>query len=136
MEQRQPRRPYLLRAMHEWISDSGLTPLIVVDANVTGVSVPAQHIEDGKVILNIAETATAGLTIGNSELSFAARFGGIATEVRVPVAAVIGIYSRETGEGTIFSSEESAAGESDGSEESPAPDAGAQKKKPTLTVIK
>lgn len=122
--------------MYEWISDSGETPLIVIDAEVPGVSVPADHVEDGKIILNIAESATAGLTIGNEELSFAARFGGVATDVRLPVAAVIGIYSRDTGEGMIFAAEEPEPGGSDDSKPGVEPGDGTTRKKPTLTVIK
>jgi stringent starvation protein B len=102
------RRPYLLRAMHEWISDSNCTPHIVVDAGVTGVEVPRQFVHDGKIVLNVSWTATAQLHIGNDELSFNGRFGGASMHVRVPLEAVLAIYARETGQGMIFADEPEA----------------------------
>jgi stringent starvation protein B len=99
------RRPYLLRAMHEWISDSNCTPHLVVDAGVAGVEVPRQFVQDGKIVLNVSWTATAQLHIGNDELSFSGRFGGASMQVRVPVGAVLAIYARETGQGMIFAEE-------------------------------
>lgn len=99
------RRPYLLRAMHEWISDSNCTPHIVVDAGSAGVEVPRQYVNDGKIVLNVSWTATAQLQLGNDELSFNGRFGGASMQVRVPIAAVLAIYARETGQGMIFADE-------------------------------
>ncbi|HUX74508.1 MAG TPA: ClpXP protease specificity-enhancing factor [Steroidobacteraceae bacterium] len=96
------RRPYLLRALHEWITDSGETPHIVVDANAAGVAVPRQYVKDGKIVLNVSVTATQMLQLNNDFLSFEARFGGASFAVRVPVRAVLGIYARETGQGMIF----------------------------------
>ena len=98
-----PRRPYLLRAMHEWIEDSGHTPHIVVDASVDGVSVPKEHVKDGKIILNISETAAHNLKLTNDSVSFRARFSGVPFDVWVPMKSVLGIYARETGQGMIFS---------------------------------
>jgi len=100
-----PRRPYLLRAMHEWISDSQCTPHIVVDAGVDGVEVPRQYVQDGKIVLNVSWTATAQLKIGDDELTFNGRFGGAGMQVRIPLAAVLAIYARETGQGMIFADE-------------------------------
>ena len=102
------RRPYLLRAMHEWISDSNCTPHIVVDAGVTGVEVPRRFVQDGKIVLNVSWNATAQMHIGNDELSFNGRFGGTSMHVRVPVEAVLAIYARETGQGMIFADEPEA----------------------------
>jgi stringent starvation protein B len=99
------RRPYLLRAMHEWICDSQCTPHVVVDAGVTGVEVPRQYVQDGKIVLNVSWTATAQLQLGNEELSFNGRFGGTSMHVRVPLAAVLAIYARETGQGMVFTEE-------------------------------
>jgi stringent starvation protein B len=99
------RRPYLLRAMHEWISDSQCTPHVVVDAGMAGVEVPRQYVQDGKIVLNISWTATGQLQIGNEELSFNGRFGGASMHVRVPVPAILAIYARETGQGMIFADE-------------------------------
>jgi stringent starvation protein B len=97
------RRPYLLRAMHEWISDSGQTPHVVVDAELPGVDVPRQYVKDGKIILNISRSATQALQLGNDWLEFSARFSGVTRLVRVPIKAVLGVYARETGQGMIFS---------------------------------
>ena len=100
-----PRRPYLLRAMHEWISDSQCTPHLVVDAGAAGVEVPRQYVQDGKIVLNVSWNATAQLQIGNDELSFNGRFGGASMQVRIPIAAVLAIYARETGQGMVFGEE-------------------------------
>ncbi len=102
------RRPYLLRAMHEWISDSGHTPHLVVDAGVVGVDVPRQFVKDGKIVLNVSWSATAQLKLGNDEITFSGRFGGASMMVFVPVNAVLAIYARETGQGMIFSDDEPA----------------------------
>lgn len=91
--------------MHEWMSDAGHTPHIVVDVAVDGVLVPDQHINDGKIILNVSWSATDGLDLGNEHISFTARFGGNSYDVVLPVPAVMGIYARETGQGMIFSEE-------------------------------
>ena len=101
------RRPYLLRAIHEWICDSECTPHVVVDAGMMGVDVPRQYVRDGKIVLNVSWYATAQLVIGNDELSFSGRFGGASMLVRVPIEAVLAIYARETGQGMIFADEES-----------------------------
>lgn len=97
------RRPYLLRAMHEWISDSNHTPHIVVDAAVPGVDVPRQYVQGGKIILNVSTSATSMLSLGNDVVRFRARFGAATYDVSVPIGAVLGIYARETGQGMIFS---------------------------------
>lgn len=100
------RRPYLLRAMHEWIGDSGNTPHVIVDALRAGVEVPSAYIKDGKIVLNLSMTATQNLQLRNDAIEFDARFAGVAHHVRVPMAAVLGVYARETGEGMIFSESE------------------------------
>lgn len=100
------RRPYLLRAMHEWISDSGHTPHVIVDALRPGVEVPSAYIKDGKIVLNLSMTATQRLQLKNEWIEFDARFAGVVHHVHVPMQAVLGIYARETGEGMIFSESE------------------------------
>ena len=100
------RRPYLLRAMHEWITDNQQTPHLVVAATATDVQVPRQYVQDGKIVLNVSYHATNGLTMGNDQVEFNARFGGQTHHVRVPIHAVLGIYARETGQGMIFSDED------------------------------
>jgi len=89
--------------MHEWMGDNGNTPHIVVDAAVDGVAVPPQHVKDGKIILNISQSAAHNLKMHNEAISFRARFGGVPFDVVVPMPSVLGIYARETGQGMIFS---------------------------------
>lgn len=100
------RRPYLLRAIHEWISDSNCTPHLVVDATQADVDVPHQFVKDGKIVLNVSWSATAQLKMGNDAVTFSGRFGGASTNVWVPIAAVLAIYARETGQGMIFSEDD------------------------------
>jgi len=96
------RRPYLLRAMHEWMVDCGYTPHLIVDAQPEGVQVPREFVKDGRIVLNVSASATQALMIGADAVEFNARFGGTSRHVRVPVAAVLGIYARETGQGMVF----------------------------------
>ena len=90
-------RPYLLRALVEWINDNQLTPHILVDAGVPGVQVPPSAVKDGRVVLNIAERAVVRLMIDNDMVSFSARFSGTSYPVQVPISAVLAVYARETG---------------------------------------
>ncbi len=92
-------RPYLLRALYEWIADNGMTPHILVDAQYPGVRVPPHTVKDGRVVLNIADRAVAKLELDNDAVRFTARFGGVSHPVYVPVSAVLAIYARETGQG-------------------------------------
>ena len=103
--------------MHQWMTDSGLTPHVMVHAGVTGVDVPKAHVREGRIVLNIGYDATRHLDLGNDWISFEARFGGVARQLRFPVLAVQSIYARETGEGIVFPPEESSA-----PPEGPAPD--------------
>ncbi|MEO1421523.1 MAG: ClpXP protease specificity-enhancing factor, partial [Pseudomonadota bacterium] len=96
------KRPYLLRAMHEWMSDNAQTPHVLVDATLSGVVVPAEHIDDGRIVLNVSYRAVHALSLGNDLLTFRAQFQGRPFDVSVPVAAVIGIYAKETGQGMVF----------------------------------
>jgi stringent starvation protein B len=134
-----PRRPYLLRALHEWISDSGDTPHVVVDAGVDGVVVPRPYVKDGKIVLNVSMSATQALKLGNDAISFEARFGGSSFAVYVPIRAVLGIYARETGQGMIFPDGDA---DPDPTDRPPPPAASAGKgetkaaKRPKLQVVK
>jgi len=92
-------RPYLMRALYEWIADNDMTPHILVDAGVPGVRVPKHVISDGKVVLNIAERAVARLQMDNECIRFSARFGGAGHQVNIPINAILAIYARETGQG-------------------------------------
>lgn len=105
MSQLTARRPYLLRAFYVWLLDNQLTPHLVVDINLPGVQVPLEYARDGQIVLNIAPRAVGNLELGNDEVSFNARFGGVPRQVNVPMAAVLAIYARENGAGTMFEPE-------------------------------
>ena len=89
--------------MHEWMGDNGHTPHIVIDAKIDGVTVPQEHVKEGRIILNISHSAAHNLKLTNQSVSFRARFGGVPFDVWVPVSSVLGIYAKETGQGMIFS---------------------------------
>ncbi len=129
------RRPYLLRAMHEWISDSGYTPHVIVDALQAGVEVPAAYVKEGKIVLNLSVAATQRLQLKNEAVQFDTRFAGVVHHVKVPMQAILGIYARETGEGMIFSESEPDGPAPPTAPETPAGDA-AGRKRPKLTVVK
>lgn len=100
-----PRRPYLVRAYYDWLLDNNLTPHLVVDAMLPGVLVPMDFVRDGQIVLNIAPRAVGNLELGNDAIRFNARFGGIPQQVDVPMAAVLALYARENGAGTLFEPE-------------------------------
>ena len=126
-------RPYLLRAVHEWICDNGLTPYIVVDAARPGLQVPPQAVSEGRVVLNLAPRAVARLEIGNEAITFMARFGGVSHAVTVPVAAVQAIYARENGQGMLLAEDAAVAAAPTGSNDAPARDDVSMAGKPTAT---
>ncbi len=101
-------RPYLLRALYEWIADNGLTPHLLVDATRPQVLVPTHAVKDGRIVLNVAQRAVASLEMGNDVIRFSARFGGVSHSVSVPVTAVLAIYARENGQGMALPPEEDA----------------------------
>ena len=129
------RRPYLLRAMHEWMCDAGFTPHIIVDATRNGVEVPPAYVKDGKVVLNVSTSATQRLQLLNDGIEFDARFAGIVHHVRVPMAAVLGIYARETGEGMVFNENEPDAAPPDDAAATAAPPKG-EMRRVKLTIVK
>ncbi len=95
-------RPYLLRAIYDWISDNGLTPYLLIDATGEGVRVPPQVVKNGQVVLNIAMRAVANLELGNDWIGFSARFSGVSHAVRIPVSSVLALYAQENGQGMMF----------------------------------
>ncbi len=99
-------QPYMLRAFYEWIVDNDLTPYLVVDATVAGTSVPQEHVRDGQIVLNVSPSACNNLHMTNADVSFEARFGGVARQLFVPCSAVLAIYAKENGAGTVFTPEE------------------------------
>lgn len=124
-------RPYLLRAMYEWIVDNGMTPHLLVDTSNDRVIIPRQYEEDGRIVLNISPTAVQSLDIGNEALNFDARFDGDAMDVFVPMEYILAIYTRENGQGMLFADEEFPSPGDDGLQ------GGADKPKaPHLRVVK
>lgn len=97
-----PTRPYLARAIYEWICDNNLTPYLLVDATQPNTMVPEQFIQDGQIVLNIVPHAVHKLHMSNEAITFSARFSGISREIYVPLQAVLGIYARENGQGLFF----------------------------------
>ena len=122
-------RPYLLRAIHEWINDNGLTPYLLVEASAPGVRVPASAIKDGRVVLSVASRAVARLDIGMETVSFLARFGGVSHAIELPISAVLAIYAQENGQGMMFPAEEAST-----PPDPPAPEE--PPKRPRLHVVK
>ena len=98
-------RPYLIRAINEWILDNGMTPHLLVDTDAEDVTVPEQFVEDGRIVLNISPSAVKNLIIGNEFVEFNARFGGTPFQLFIPVFSVLAVYARENGLGMIFPEE-------------------------------
>lgn len=137
-------RPYLIRALNEWILDNGTTPHLVVDASLSGVQVPMDYVANGQIVLNVSPSAVKGLLLGDEAVEFNARFGGVPVNVYVPVYAVMAIYARENGQGMVFG-QEPGSPDPDGTDESPSdetpddPEGEGRdpgKKKPNLKVVK
>jgi stringent starvation protein B len=111
-------KPYLLRALYEWILDNDFTPHIIADAEAADVDVPSQAIQEGRVVLNISPSATGNLLMENDAVSFKARFSGVSRDIWLPMQAILAIYARENGQGMMF-----AGGEDDDDPNTP-PDGG------------
>jgi stringent starvation protein B len=132
-----PNQPYLLRAFYEWIVDNNLTPYIVVDAHYAGTQVPQEFVQDGQIVLNMSPASTGNLQLGLHDIMFDARFGGVPRNIVVPCPAVLAIYAKENGAGTVFTVEENI--DSSDIEEKSVTDENEKKPKkgkPTLTVVK
>ena len=97
-----PTRPYLARAIYEWICDNNLTPYLLVDATKPYTDVPTQFIQDGQIVLNIVPHAVHKLNMSNDAVTFSARFGGVSRDIYVPFNAVLGLYAKENGQGLFF----------------------------------
>lgn len=124
-------RPYLIRAIYQWIVDNGMTPHLLVSTDSDRVRVPRQSIEEGRIVLNIGPDAVRSLELGDDEVSFDARFGGASMRVRAPVEHVLAIYARENGQGMAFAEQDQPEAESlPEAEDLPKP------KRPHLRVIK
>jgi len=127
-------RPYLVRAMYQWITDNGMTPHLLVDVSIEGVQVPTEHVQNGKIILNIAPMAITGLVLGDAEINFSARFSGKPMELYIPIDAVLAVYAKENGQGMMFS-EDDGASTAPEDENGPKPDPD-KPKRPSLRVVK
>jgi len=120
-------RPYLIRAINEWLLDSQCTPHLLVDTEAPGVDVPQEHIQDGKIVLNIGPQAVEGLRISNEDVTFVARFSGVSRLISLPVSAVLAIYAKENGRGMMFNE----ADEPEPDDSGPKPTS-----RPSLKVVK
>lgn len=124
-------RPYLIRAINEWILDNALTPYLLVNAEAAGVEVPRQYVDNGKIVLNINPSAIVGLQVFNDRIEFNARFSGNPMQVRVPIGAVLAIYAQENGRGMMFNEDE------DETQPPPdSPDSPPRASRPSLKVVK
>ena len=120
-----------MRALYEWIVDNNCTPYVLVDASIEDVLVPRQFVKDDQIVLNISPEAVVDLSITNEAVAFNGRFGGVATDVYVPISAVVGIYARENGQGMVFDPEES----DDPPNDTP-PRVGKSERRPFLKIVK
>lgn len=112
-------RPYLVRALYEWIVDNDCTPHLLVNAEYPAVQVPKGFASDGQIVLNVSPSAVRHLHMDNEAVSFEGRFGGVAHTLYVPAAAVLAIYARENGQGMVFDLEPPLAGEDEGDDVPP-----------------
>ncbi|QBR83291.1 ClpXP protease specificity-enhancing factor [Legionella israelensis] len=99
-------RPYLIRAFYDWIVDNNMTPYILVDANYPGVQVPGEHVQDGRIVLNISPSACRGLMLENDRIIFTTKFSGQSMQISLAPGAVLEIYAKENGRGISFPPEE------------------------------
>lgn len=97
-----PTRPYMVRAIYQWLEDNELTPYLMADATHKGTRVPTEHVQEGRIVLNIGSRATGNMVMDNNFINFNARFGGVFQEIWIPMQAVMGIYSKENSQGMFF----------------------------------
>jgi stringent starvation protein B len=132
-----PSRPYLMRALNEWILENDCTPYVLVDAGMPGVQVPEDYVDNGQIVLNISMSAVKSLLIDDDGLSFNARFGGVPIDLYVPMVAILAIYAKENGQGMVFGSEAGAPDPNKPPEPTkPKRDEKPAKVRPSLKVVK
>lgn len=139
MSEMSSNKPYLIRALYEWIVDNGCTPHIAVQAEHRGVRIPPGYARDGQIVLNISPTAAPNLQMDNEAFSFQARFGGVAQSLYIPISAILAIYARENGQGMGFPldpPEASYEQDESGDEPPPEPIPPGGGKRPALKVVK
>ena len=133
-------RPYLIRAMYQWITDNGMTPHLLVDVSIDGVQVPTEHVQNGKIILNVAPMAIGSLILGDEEITFSARFSGKSMSIYIPIDAILAVYAKENGQGMMFTEDDRAVtSDDDDLDPDPGPDSGpgpSKAKRPSLRVVK
>ena len=112
-------RPYLVRALFDWIVDNNCTPYVILSAEMPGVDVPPEHVEDGKIVLNVSPTAVRDLNIANDTVSFDGRFAGRPHRIIAPIGGVLAIYAKETGQGMAFEEESDDGSPTDSPEGAP-----------------
>jgi stringent starvation protein B len=131
------KRPYLLRAVYEWIVDNDMTPHLWVNADHPSAVVPGEFVEEGRIILNISPMAVQGLSIGNDMIRFSARFSGRAMQVEMAPQAVIGLLSKETADGMLFAEDDPAEAATEDGDETATPEEETKKPpRPSLRVVK
>jgi len=128
-----PSKPYVVRAIYDWIVDNNCTPHVLIDAQSEGVMVPLDYVTEGQIVLNISPTAVVSLNLGNDAIVFSGRFGGVPMDVFLPLDSVLGIYARENGQGMIFEDDDDL----DGSNPPPEPDPISPRsgQKPSLKLV-
>lgn len=131
-----PSKPYLIRALYDWLLDNEVTPYILVDASQEQVMIPTGIATDGKVVLNLAPSAIQKFELNNDYLSFSARFGGVAQDIYCPIVAVLAIYARENGEGMMFPDEAEQTDLMKGTSIKGEKGKSKKSSKPTLKIIK
>ncbi|MDF1644768.1 MAG: ClpXP protease specificity-enhancing factor [Pseudomonadales bacterium] len=117
-----PLNPYLIRSVYEWILDNSCTPHLLVDASADNVSVPAEHVHDDQIVLNVNPGAVQQLRMDNDSISFQCRFGGAPYQVFLPINSILGVYARENGRGMMLQVEDQGG---DSPPENPTPPKGA-----------
>jgi len=127
-----PLKPYLIRSIYEWIADNDLTPYLLANAEHPAALVPREFVEDGRIVLNLRPAAVEALSLGNEEIEFNARFGGVARHIFVPIRAVLAIYAKENGQGMVFD----PADEVEDDTPPEAPDTKPPAGRPQLKVVK
>jgi stringent starvation protein B len=121
-------RPYLVRAIYDWIADNGFTPQLIVNAELDGATVPREYVQNGKIVLNVAARAVRDLELGNEWITFGARFAGRPFSVAVPIRAVLAVYAAENGVGMAFHDDDQGPGSPDSTDLKSA--------RPSLRVVK
>jgi stringent starvation protein B len=128
-------KPYLIRAIHQWCSDSGYTPYVSVKVDAS-TRVPAEYVRDGEIVLNVGYDATHRLTIGDETVQFAARFNGVSRECSIPISAILGIFARENGKGLYFPPEDTPVDAAAPASSPESPDTAPNGGKPKLQIVK